>query len=177
MPPRREPIPSGFAPIPSAIPKLDYQLNGGDWVPVDFNGHTDLINIASDSKPDLRFIAWIKVGPVSLQAGQNTIAFKFHSANNNHGSLDCFLFTQAPFTPNGKAEARAKSSARMNPAGGPSSRGPKPSARTRCSISARSMKTRRANPVSSRPMATPSSSAMASPSASGRSTPAPLPAT
>ena len=101
-------------------PKLDYQINDADWVPVYFSDKIDLINIANDSKPDLRFIAWIKVGPVNLQAGQNTIAFKFHSANNNHGSLDCFLFTQAPFTPSGKLKPD-KSSAPMNRAGGPSS--------------------------------------------------------
>ncbi|MCE0498614.1 MAG: hypothetical protein LV481_11780 [Methylacidiphilales bacterium] len=93
---------------PVGDPKLDYQLNGADWVPVDFSGKTDVINIAKDNKPDLRFIAWIKVGSVNLQAGQNTIAFKFHSANNNHGSLDCFLFTQAPFTPNGKLKPGQK---------------------------------------------------------------------
>jgi hypothetical protein len=93
---------------PVGDPKLDYQLNGADWVPIDFSGKTDLINIAKDSKPDLRFIAWIKVGSVNLQAGLNTIAFKFHSANNNHGSLDCFLFTQAPFTPNGKLKPGQK---------------------------------------------------------------------
>jgi hypothetical protein len=87
---------------PIGDPKLDYQLDGGDWTPVDFKSPIDLTNIASDSKPDLRFIAWIKVGSVTLQAGQNTIAFKFHSANNNHGSLDCFVFTQSPFTPSGK---------------------------------------------------------------------------
>jgi hypothetical protein len=47
---------------PIGDPKLDYQLNGGDWTPVDFTNRTDLINIAIDNKPDLRFIAWIKVG-------------------------------------------------------------------------------------------------------------------
>ena len=93
---------------PVGSPKLDYQLNGGDWAPVDFSGKTDLINIAKDNKPDLRFIAWIKVGSVNLNAGSNTIAFKFRSANNNHGSLDCFLFTQAPFTPSGKLKPGQK---------------------------------------------------------------------
>jgi hypothetical protein len=93
---------------PVGDPKLDYQLDGGEWTPVDFKGATDLINIANDSKPDLRFIAWIKIGSVSLKAGENTLAFKFHSANNNHGSLDCFLFTQTPFTPNGKLKPGQK---------------------------------------------------------------------
>ena len=93
---------------PIGNPKLDYQLNGGDWVPVDFTGYTDLINIARDNKPDLRFIAWIKVGSVNLLAGPNTISFKFHSANNNHGSLDCFVFTRTPFIPNGKLKPGQK---------------------------------------------------------------------
>jgi len=93
---------------PVGDPKLDYQLDGGGWAPVDFKSPVDLLNIASDNKPDLRFIAWIKVGAVTLRAGENTIAFRFHSANNNHGSLDCFLFTQAPFTPNGKLKPGQK---------------------------------------------------------------------
>ena len=93
---------------PIGDPKLDYQLNGADWVPVDFSGKTDLVNIARDNKPDLRFIAWIKVGAVNLLAGPNTIGFKFHSANNNHGSLDCFLFTQGPFNPSGKLKPGQK---------------------------------------------------------------------
>jgi len=93
---------------PVGDPKLDYQLNGGAWTPVDFTIKSDLVNIASNSKPDLRFLAWINLGPVNLTAGANTIAFKFHSANNNHGSLDCFVFTQASFTPNGAVKPGQK---------------------------------------------------------------------
>jgi hypothetical protein len=87
---------------PVGDPKLDYQLDGAGWTPVDFRSPIDLVNIAKDEKPDLRFIAWINVGSVNLPAGRNTIAFRFHSANNNHGSLDCFLFTQSRFIPNGR---------------------------------------------------------------------------
>jgi len=93
---------------PIGAPLLDYQLNNGAWKPVDFAHPTDVENIATDNKPDLRFIAWINVGSVDLTAGTNTIAFRFHSANNNHGSIDCLLFTQAPFTPNGKARPGEK---------------------------------------------------------------------
>ncbi len=93
---------------PIGDPKLDYQLNGAGWAPVDFTDKSDLVNIANDGKPDLRFIAWIKVGAVNLLAGANTISFKFHSANNNHGSLDCFLFTHVPFSPNGKVKPGQK---------------------------------------------------------------------
>jgi len=93
---------------PIGAPLLDYQLNGGAWQPVDFSHPTDVENIAIDNKPDLRFIAWINLGAVDLNAGPNTIAFRFHSANNNHGSIDCFLFTQAPFVPSGKARPGQK---------------------------------------------------------------------
>jgi hypothetical protein len=93
---------------PVGDPRLDYQLNGGAWTPVNFANATDVINIAKDGKPDLRFIGWIEVGPVTLAAGPNTIDFRFHSANNNHGSLDCFVFTQAPFAPSGKLKPGQK---------------------------------------------------------------------
>ena len=93
---------------PIGAPLLDYQLNGAAAIPIDFSHPVDLQNIAIDGKPDLRFIAWIKVGPVDLNAGANTIAFRFHSANNNHGSIDCLLFTQEPFIPNGIAKPGQK---------------------------------------------------------------------
>ena len=82
--------------------KLSYKLDAGDWTLIDFTGNQDnQINIAADDKIDLRFLAWAKVGVVKLSKGAHTIAFKFHSDNNNHGMLDCFVFTSIPFTPNG----------------------------------------------------------------------------
>jgi hypothetical protein len=82
--------------------KLAYKLDSGAWTEIDFEGnHDDQINVAADDKPDLRFIAWTKVGDVKLSKGPHTITFKFHSANNNHGMLDCFVFTSAPFVPHG----------------------------------------------------------------------------
>jgi hypothetical protein len=54
---------------PVGDPKLDYQLNGAPEVPIDFSNQSDVINIASDSKPDLRFIGWINVGKIDLKAG------------------------------------------------------------------------------------------------------------
>src|SRR5579871_5555950 len=59
---------------PIGAPLLDYQLNGGPWKPFDFSHPTDVENIATDNKPDLRFIAWIDAGAVDLNAGANTIA-------------------------------------------------------------------------------------------------------
>ena len=82
--------------------KLSYQLNGGPWTEIDLaanqSGNT---NIAADDKPDLRFIAWIKVGPVNLQAGPNRLRFRMDSALSHHGSLDCFVLSAAPFQPQG----------------------------------------------------------------------------
>ncbi|MFP6866566.1 MAG: hypothetical protein VCA35_11535 [Roseibacillus sp.] len=70
---------------------------GGDeglWlrVPITEEKH-DVLNIASDGKPDLRFLAWAKVGPVSLRAGKTTLRFRMSSSNRNHGGLDCFCLT------------------------------------------------------------------------------------
>ena len=70
------------------------------------------INIAEDGKIDLRFIAWIKVGTVKLAKGAHSIKFKMHSDNNNHGMLDCFVFADGPFTPEGKRKPGEKSDAR-----------------------------------------------------------------
>ena len=79
---------------------LTYALNGATPVAVDFNGEKrDLINIAADDKPDLRFIAWIKVGKVPLRAGANTIRFNTAGPQENHGIIDCFVFSREPYDP------------------------------------------------------------------------------
>ncbi|HEV3007354.1 MAG TPA: hypothetical protein VGX78_22980, partial [Pirellulales bacterium] len=82
--------------------KLAYLLNGGEWTEIDLSqnqlGNT---NIADDDKPDLRFIAWVKVGQVDLMKGANTLRFKMHGGENHHGFLDCFVLTNEPFEPRG----------------------------------------------------------------------------
>ncbi len=82
--------------------KLSYRLNDADSKPIEFEKNArDGANIAGDGKLDLRFIAWVKVGSVELKRGANTIRFRMHSDNNNHGGLDCFVLSTDPFTPRG----------------------------------------------------------------------------
>ncbi|MDB5173192.1 MAG: hypothetical protein JWN51_1965 [Phycisphaerales bacterium] len=82
--------------------KLSYQLNGGAWTPVDLAADKrEDTNIAADGKPDLRFLAWEKVGKVNLKKGANAVAFRMESENNNHGMLDCFVFSDEQFEPHG----------------------------------------------------------------------------
>jgi len=81
--------------------KLDYSINGGAWTPVDFKDSRGSQNIAEDNKPDLRFITWVKAGAVDLKKGTAVVKFRMSSASNNHGGLDCFVFTTDPFVPQG----------------------------------------------------------------------------
>ena len=84
---------------------LKYSLNGGAPTAVSFSsvvGGTQ--NIASDNKPDLRFIGWVNVGQVNLRAGSNTVSFTMDSPSENHGAIDCLLFTNEPFSPMGLAK-------------------------------------------------------------------------
>lgn len=81
--------------------KISYQLNGAEWASINTSQNVGSINLATDNKPDLRFIAWSKAGSVNLKKGPNTITFKMHSDNNKHGYLDCFIFSLVPFQPNG----------------------------------------------------------------------------
>jgi hypothetical protein len=91
--------------------KLSYALDGGAWQLIDMKSPQENINIADDGKPDLRFIAWIKVGSVKLAKGPHRIVFKMHSDNNNHGMLDCFVFAGGPFFPEGARKPGEKSDA------------------------------------------------------------------
>lgn len=82
--------------------KLSYQLNGATAAEIDMNkDQREITNIAEDGKIDLRFIAWVHVGAVTLKQGANTLAFTMHSPNNNGGMLDCFVLANEPFEPHG----------------------------------------------------------------------------
>jgi hypothetical protein len=83
--------------------KLSYKLDTGPWTLIEQidKKARDLVNIAEDGKPDLRFIAWIEVGKITLDKGTHTLRFKFHSGPQNHGGLDVIVLSLEPFTPNG----------------------------------------------------------------------------
>lgn len=81
---------------------LSYQLDKGEWISVNVNKDVQgQINIAADNKPDLRFIAWLKVGNLDLKLGKHTLKFKFSSKAQNHGAIDCFCLTTDAFVPSG----------------------------------------------------------------------------
>jgi hypothetical protein len=87
---------------------LSYKL-AGDWVKIDLGkDQYENTNIAANNAPDMRFIAWVKVGTVKLAKGRQAISFRMDSANGNHGGLDCFLFTKGRFTPNGAVKPGQK---------------------------------------------------------------------
>ncbi|HLL88887.1 MAG TPA: hypothetical protein VK324_06265 [Tepidisphaeraceae bacterium] len=100
--------------------KLAYRLNdSADWLPIDLaNDRTGDVNIAADDKPDLRFLVWSKVGRVKLNKGPNAVAFRMSSANNNHGMLDCFVFSAEPFRPDGVLKPHEQAAARAKGAAG-----------------------------------------------------------
>ena len=82
--------------------RLSYRLNAGEWTEIDLGQpHGGSVNIAADNKPDLRFIAWFKVGKVTLRKGANAVRFRMDSKNNHHGYLDCFVLANEPFQPQG----------------------------------------------------------------------------
>lgn len=80
---------------------LSYQIDSGQRKDVSFAGAVDNRNVAGDGKIDLRFLAWAKVEKVELNKGTHTISFGMSSQNNNHGAIDCIVFTDEPFIPQG----------------------------------------------------------------------------
>jgi hypothetical protein len=99
---------------PVARPVMSYRIGRTRWKELDLSQPVGNLNIASDGKPDMRFIAWINAGEVKLKKGTETIRFKFHSANNNHGAIDCFMFSMKSFVPNGALKPGQKTG-RANP--------------------------------------------------------------
>lgn len=92
-----------------------YRLNDEPEKEISFAEKREEANIAADGKIDLRFIAWVRVGRVSLRPGANTIQFRMTSKNHNHGFLDCFVFANEPFLPKGvlKPDQMAAEMARL----------------------------------------------------------------
>ena len=82
---------------------LSYRIDKQEeWQAVDFASDTrGQLNIASNDAPDLRFIAWSRVGKVELSKGKHTIAFRMDSELQNHGGIDCFVLCSVPFVPSG----------------------------------------------------------------------------
>lgn len=80
-----------------------------EWIAIDFGadlrGRT---NIATDGKPDLRFIAWINAGSVHLTRGEHTLTFRMHSRSQNHGAIDCFVLSRIPFVPSGVTKPQVR---------------------------------------------------------------------
>jgi hypothetical protein len=82
--------------------KLSFALNEGPETAVNFDGEKrGEVNLAADGKPDLRFIAWVKAGKLTLQAGTNTLRFRMASELQHHGILDCLVLSTEPFIPRG----------------------------------------------------------------------------
>nr|MBA3846679.1 hypothetical protein [Planctomycetota bacterium] len=87
---------------------LSWRLNGGEWQAIDFTKTVEGMNIANDGTPDMRFIGWTSAGKPVLAAGENHLEFRMHSGNSNHGAIDCFVFSQKPFSPNGRQKPGEK---------------------------------------------------------------------
>ena len=79
--------------------KVSYALNGAAAAEIDFSDKRGEYMISE--KPDHRFLAWVKVGKVSLNKGANSISFTLHSDLANQGGIDCFLFDNSGFVPSG----------------------------------------------------------------------------
>lgn len=87
--------------------QVSYQIDDGASQAIDMEKRqTGNVNIANDGKPDLRFLAWAHAGTAKLTKGKHRIVFKFDSPNENHGSLDCFVFAPASFQPVGILKPR-----------------------------------------------------------------------
>jgi hypothetical protein len=92
--------------------KLAYRLGEGSWTPIDLERNQfDNLNVAGDGKPDLRFLAWVDAGEISVKTGANRIAFRMDGGMHNHGYLDCFVLTNEPFSPKGKRKPNAAETA------------------------------------------------------------------
>ena len=88
-----------------------WRLDGGAWTAVTTGTAQQQQNIAGDGKLDHRFIAWVKVGKLTLAKGKHEIAFRFEGGQSNSGGLDCFVLTTGAFAPQGTMKPGAGAAA------------------------------------------------------------------
>jgi hypothetical protein len=81
--------------------KLAWRLDDGEWADVDGESAVDVVNVAEDGKPDLRFLGWFDLGKKPLSAGTHRLGFRFASEAQNHGAIDCLCLTTGDFQPSG----------------------------------------------------------------------------
>ena len=77
-----------------------YSLDGGE--PVEMNLTADVrgkMNLVS--KPDHRYIGWVKAGRFDLSPGQHSITISISSQLQNHGGIDCLCLINVPWAPAG----------------------------------------------------------------------------
>ncbi|MCA9034832.1 MAG: hypothetical protein KDA91_06880 [Planctomycetaceae bacterium] len=87
---------------------LGIRLNNGNWQAISLQKNEQNLNIASDGKPDLRFVAWVHADKLKLENGKNILEIRFESRNNNHGGLDCFVLSRSGFLPQGNRKPGEK---------------------------------------------------------------------
>ena len=92
---------SFFARLNPVASEPKWRLDGGAWTAVTTGTAQQQQNIAGDGKLDHRFIAWVKVGKLTLAKGKHEVAFRFEGGQSNSGGLDCFVLTTDPFVPQG----------------------------------------------------------------------------
>lgn len=76
------------------------------------------MNIASDNKPDMRFLAWTNAGKVRLSAGPHTLRLTLEKGDDripNHGAVDCMVFVRTPWVPSGKEKPGAGHAVPLKP--------------------------------------------------------------
>ncbi len=99
---------------------LLYQLDRGRWASIRMDQDSiDAVNVAEDGKNDLRYLAWKRVGDVTLARGRHSVAFRMSSQNNHHGAIDAVVFTAEPFLPSGKARPGEKAGPQTGATGWP----------------------------------------------------------
>jgi len=80
--------------------KQHYSLDGGDPVEMDLTsdvrGSMNLV-----SRPDHRFIGWVKAGQFELKPGEHAVKIITSSKIANHGGIDCMCFVNFPWAPAG----------------------------------------------------------------------------
>ncbi|MEX0886541.1 MAG: beta-galactosidase [Phycisphaeraceae bacterium] len=78
---------------------MAYRLGDEPWRELDVSDRRDEIMISS--RPDHRFLGWIRVGELTLGDGRHELAVRIASELSNHGGIDAIVLAGDGFVPTG----------------------------------------------------------------------------
>ena len=95
---------------------MQYAVDGGAFQAIDTSDPRENANLLTTGI-DIRFLAWVKVGKLTLTPGRHSVVIKVQKGEaESHGGIDCMAFVNFAWAPTGAAKPPTGGAAAAGPA-------------------------------------------------------------